>query len=205
MTREGSVRTGILWAVGLALVVVVALLSTATTAQAQIPRENDDDQYGSPSESKGPVAEKMCRAAGNQNGVFDAGDSITYPGRFTVAPGASAVIDDTDDTVGTFIDGRNAEISSDDSGVTVAVTGAPINVSGGDGRLDDTVCESIVASTGISTGLGSTSGDAGGSSAEEGPLVSVLPSTGGSLLVALGALAVVGTGLALLRHRTAGR
>ena len=182
--REGNASPGIVWVVGLALVVVAALLGTATMAQASTHTgENDQSQYGLSGESEGPVAGVECRAAGNQNGVFDAGDNIKYAGKFAVTPGASATIDDTDGTTGKFKDGKNAKLSSDGSGITVVVTADPIAVSGGDGVLDDTVCDSIVASTGITA----------------------LPTTGGPLLVVLGALAALGTGLALLRHRAAGR
>lgn len=205
MAREGNVTRGISWAITLVVAVVTALVSSVVLAQA---KENDDVQYKPKKSSTGAMAGATCTAAGNQNGVFDPGDSITYPGNFTVAPGASADIDDTDGTAGTFIDGKNAKISSDKGGINVTVVGDPINVSGGDGVLNDTVCKSIVASTGISEGsadVGSSSGDAGGSSGDDGPLANVLPRTGGSLLVVLGALAAVGTGLALLRHRAAGR
>ena len=229
MRSESRVSTNILWVVGLVLVVVAAVLSTATMAQAQVKKkENDDDQYGSPSGPKGPIKGVECKAAGNNNGVFDAGDTITYPGEFTVAPGASVVIDDEDGTVGTFVDGKNAKISSGKNGITVTLTGSPTNVSGGNGVLNDTVCKSIVASTGIVAGpalvaSSSSSGDSGpsdggsggsdsgsggssnDSSGNEGPLARILPETGGPMLVLLGALAAIGTGLTLLRHRSATR
>lgn len=193
MKRIGSAPSGAGWMIGFALAAAFALIG-ATVAQAQ----SFKDQYGEPVAPAGGLAGTSCIYIQSTDGLLNAGDVVEYGGDFSVSPGASVVIDDSDGTMGTFIDGRNAEISqgSGGDGIRIAVTGNPINVSGGDGVLSDMVCNSIVASTGITA---DSSGLGGG-----GLLgLSVLPDTGGApmILLYLGMLLVAGGGLVLLRHR----
>lgn len=194
---------------------VAFALVWATVAQAQ----SFEVQYGDPEAPAGGLAGTSCMYVQSEDGLLNVGDVVEYRGDYSISPGASVVIDDSDGTLGTFIDGRNAEISegSGGDGIKIAVTGDPTNVSGGDGVLSDKVCNSIVASTGIfgdapgggAEGLlaglfgdppGQGSGDAGSS----GSLgLSVLPDTGGvAVLLYLGMLSVAGGGLLLLRHRS---
>jgi hypothetical protein len=143
----------------------------------------------------------MCLTVGSGDGVFGVGDYVEYEGEFDVASGASVVIDDADGTQGTFIDGVNATIT--DGSIRVEATGDPLNVAGGNGVLNDTVCNSIVTSTGISAdtdaqGEGAVAGASSGSSG--GAALSVLPDTSGPILGYAGALIVAGAGMLLLRY-----
>lgn len=192
MKRTSLAPSGVGWVAGLAVAVACALL-LATVAQAQ----SFKDQYGDPEAPSGDMSGMSCTFVQiqSEDGSFNAGDVVEYPGDFSVSDGASVVIDDSDGTLGTFIDGRNAEISETSDGVRIAATGDPINVSGGDGVLGNMVCDSLVASTGI---FGDPSGK------DDGGILglSVLPDTGGAaILVYLGALSIAGGGLVLLRHR----
>jgi len=159
-------------------------------AYAQTPF---DTQYGDPAGSGN--SEKMsCSKVVSSDDLLNAGDKVTYPGNFSVSPGSSVVLDDADGTQGTLIDGKNAQISESSGNIVVSVTGDPINVGGGStGALDDTVCHSIVSSTGISSG--------GSADDPSGLIGGLLPDTGGPLLpfVALGILVLGGTGLLALR------
>ena len=187
---------GVGWAVGIALAAAFALVG-ATVAQAQ----SFEVQYGEPEAPAGGLAGTSCTDVQSEDSLLNAGDVVEYRGDYSISSGASVVINDSDGTQGTFIDGRNAEISESSgvSGLRIAVTGDPINVSGSDGVLSDRVCNSIVASTGIS-------GDAPdqGSAGSSGVLgLSALPDTGGvAVLLYLGMLLVAGAGLVHLRHRT---
>ncbi|MBA4117022.1 MAG: LPXTG cell wall anchor domain-containing protein [Rubrobacter sp.] len=212
MKRIGLASSGVGWTAGIALAVAFALV-WATVAQAQ----SFEVQYGDPEAPAGGLAGTSCMYVQSEDGQLNAGDIVEYRGDYSISSGASVVIDDSDDTQGTFIDGRNAEISegSGADGIKIAVTGDPINVSGGDGVLTNKVCNSIVASTGIvgdapgggAEGLlaglfGDPPGQgSGGSSGSLG--LSVLPDTGGvAVLLYLGMLSVAGGGLVLLRHRS---
>lgn len=192
MKMTGLVRLGVGWMAGIALAAAFALV-WATAAQAQ----SFEVQYGDPEAPAGGLSGTSCTYVDSTDGLLNAGDVVEYRGDYSISQGASVVIDDSDETLGTFIDGRNAEISqgSGGSGIEIAVTGDPINVSGGDGVLSDKVCNSIVASTGI---FGDPPGEGGGGSLG----LSVLPDTGGAaILLYLGMLLVAGAGLVLLRHR----
>ncbi len=192
MKRIGLAPSGVRWTAGIALAAAFALV-WATVAQAQ----SFEVQYGDPEAPAGSLSGTSCVYIQSTDGLLNAGDVVEYRGDFSISPGASVVIDDSDNTLGTFIDGRNAEIpeGSGGDGIRIAVTGDPINVSGGDGVLSDKVCNSIVASTGI---LGDPPGEGSGGSLG----LSVLPDTGGAaILVYLGMLAIAGGGLVLLRHR----
>jgi hypothetical protein len=181
------------WAAGLAFATAAAL-SCATVAHAQTSAE---DQYGQPTAaSSGPAAGSQSCGAGNGS-QLGAGDSLVFPGDFSVAPGASVVVEDSDGTRGTLIDGQNASITGGSS-ISVALTGDPTNVSGGDGVLNGGAgCNSVVATTGVSAvGDASVSGSSGSES-----LVGILPDTGGeSLLALLAGLASVGTGLLIVQR-----
>ena len=192
MKSRGSASSGVRWTAGIALATAFALV-WATVAQAQSFRV----QYGEPEAPAGGLAGTSCMYVQSEDGLLNANDVIEYRGDYSISSGASVVVDDSDGTLGTFVDGRNAEISESrgGNGIRIAVTGDPINVSGGDGVLSDRVCNSIVASTGI---VADTQG--GGSSGTLG--LSVLPDTGGmAVLLYLGMLSVAGGGLILLRHR----
>jgi len=208
MKRIGLASSGVGWIAGIALATAFALV-WATVAQAQ----SFEVQYGGAEAPAGGLAGTSCIYVQSGDGLLNDGDVVEYRGGYSISSGASVVIDDSDGSLGTFIDGRNAQISegSGGDGIRIAVTGDPINVSGGDGVLSDRVCNSIVASTGI---FGDTSGGGGasllagllgdppggGSSGSLG--LSVLPDTGGAaVLLYLGMLAVAGGGLVLLRHR----
>ena len=212
MKRIGLASSSGGWIAGIALAAVFALV-WATVAQAQ----SFEVQYGSPEAPGGGLAGTACMYVQSEDGLLNSGDVVEYRGDYSISPGASVVIDDSDGTLGTFIDGTNAEISEGGGGdgIKIVVTGDPINVSGGDGVLSDKVCNSIVASTGIFGGapggggaeglLAGLFGDApgegsGGSSGTLG--LSVLPDTGGAaVLLYAGMLLVAGGGLVLLRHR----
>ena len=214
MKRIGIAPSGVGWAAGIALAAAFALV-WATVAQAQ----SFEVQYGEPEAPAGGLAGTSCMYVQSEDGLLNAGDVVEYRGNYSISSGASAVIDDSDGTQGTFIDGRNAEISegSGGDGIRIAVTGDPINVSGGDGVLSEKICNSIVASTGIfgdASGGGAEGLLAGlfgdppgeGSSGSEGSSgtlgLSVLPETGGvAVLLYLGMLFVAGGGLIVLRHR----
>jgi len=193
-------------AAGLTLAVATALVC-ATVAGAQVPgAASADEAYPTLEAPSGPVAGTTCLDVSSGDGLLNAGDIVTYPGDFSVAPGASVVIEDADFTQGTLIDGTNAEISELEGGIEIVVTGDPLNVVGGDGVLSDDVCDSIVATTGISGGAGDPAPDPGGDPSAEGAAAGVLPETGGSLLlVPLGTLlAVMGAGILLPRLRAGG-
>jgi hypothetical protein len=140
----------------------------------------------------------------SSDNLLNAGDRVVFPGKFKVAPGASVILDDADGTQSTLVDGRNARISG--GGISVLVTGNPSNVVGGNGVANDSVCNSIVATTGVAavggasvSGSGGASGSGGSSGSEA--LVGLLPDTGGeSLLALLAGLASAGTGLLIVQR-----
>lgn len=199
MKRISLAHGGITWTAGVAVAMAFAFVfSTVAGAQSPGMRSMDDAYPEDPSSSAaGAAAGGSCLYVRSSDDLFNKGDAAGYPGAFSVAPGASLVLDDADGSLGTFIDGENAQISERrGGGIAVAVTGNPINVGGGNGELNSTVCDSIVASTGISALTGGAGGSAGGAA------LSVLPDTGGSALVVyLGALTVAAGGLVLLRLR----
>ena len=188
---------GIRWVAGFAFALAIATviaLTHVSVANAQTQKKSGSDgQYKVLVAPSGPAAGETCSDVddNNGNGLFDAGDLATFPGDFSVASGASVVIDDEDGTQGTFIDGENAEITGENGDIVISVTGQPLNVAGGDGALGTEVCSSIVSTTGISGGYGS-----------QDVSVSVLPDTGGSMFVLYGSVLVAaGVGLALVRRR----
>lgn len=203
MRRVSFASIGAIGAVGLALAVVLAL-TWATVAQAQ---SSKDAQYGEPVAPSGPAAGAMCMSVQSDDDLLNAGDTASFEGDFSIAPGASLILEDADGTQGTLIDGENAEISSGDNGnIEVAVTGDPLNVVGGDGVLGADVCNPVVTTTGITDaqGVGSSAGDAesAGTASGSSAVIGVLPDTGGPLFAALlVGLAVVGAGLAIAVHR----
>lgn len=194
MKRICFATSGVFWMPALILTVACALV-WATVAHAQIIQ---DDQYDTPAAPSGPAASAQCTASGDTDGVVNAGDEITCAGDFSVSDGSSAVLQDSDETQGTFIDGNNSEIT--EGSLAIAVTGEPANVNGGNGVLK-TDGLFVVATTGVSGGSssgGSSSGGTGVLSAVTG----VLPDTGGpALITAIGVLGISGTGLLLLRRR----
>jgi len=184
------------WAAGLALAVAAAL-SCATGAYAQT---SAGVQYGPLAAPSGPAAGLSCSSLSSDDGLLNAGDSVVFSGDFSVASGAAVVLDDADGTQGTLIDGQNARIGAD--GITIEVTGDPINVAGGNGVLNDTVCDSLVATTGVSAASEEPSegGAAGG-----GPVIGLLPDTGGASFLLLAALAALGTGIVVVRRLRSAR
>ncbi len=203
MRRIGSAPLGVTYTVWVNFAVAFAMAfalvwSTAAHAQAsgagKAKGKSADDQYERQASPAGPAAGASCSFIDSTDGVLHSGDTVTFPGDFSVAPGASVILDDADGTQGTLIDGENATISGDGSNIEITVTGDPVNVSGGNGELSDEVCNSIVATTGVSAG----SADSG----RGGVVARVLPNTGGSMLIFYGgALAIAGTGLLLLSRR----
>jgi len=166
----------------------------------------------------GPAAELGCSTVESNDGLLNAGDVAVFPGNFSVAPGASVVLEDTDGTQGTLVDGVNAVVTG--GNIRIALTGDPLNVAGGDGVLSDDVCDSVVTTTGVAgaagisglagtagatgpagaSGLAGTAGVQAGSAGVSG-VVGVLPDTGGLPIVGLlGAFALLGTGVAILRR-----
>lgn len=221
MQGTSYVRFGRFLVVGLALAMVSALFF-ATLASAQAPEARSaTDQYEKPAAPEGPLAGKSCSKLeiGSDDGLFNAGDTVTYLGDFSVVPGASVTLDDADKTIGTFVDGENADISQGARvGVKIAATGDPVGVDGGNEALNDSVCNSLVGSQGLSgqedgaAGNGNGGASGGDSSAEpggsgpEGAVMGVLPDTGGIAISAyLGALLVAAGGLLFLRYRHANR
>lgn len=180
MNGSGFAPSRVYWAAGLALATAFALIWT-TAAHAQ---QSAGDQYAVLTAASGPAAGLSCSMIqANGDGLLDEGDTVMFPGDFSVASGASVVIDDADGTQGTLIDGDNAQISEGDGSIEIALTGDPINVAGGDGVLSEKVCNSIVATTGVSAAQ----------SDDEGAVALVLPNTGGAMLVLyFGAIAVAG-------------
>jgi hypothetical protein len=189
MRRIGHVPFDVPLLLGIALTVCL-VLTAASMALAQ----SANDQYGGRQLPSGPAAGLSCIALESSDGLLNAGDSVTFGGNFSVAPGASVVIEDADGTQGLLVDGVNANISEGAGGITIVVTGEPMNVVGGDGVMSDVVCDSIVTTTGIFLSAGEAPED-------EGAILSVLPDTSGPLLIGLlGGLAAVGTGLAIFRR-----
>jgi len=130
---------------------------------------------------------------------------MSFAGNLTAAPGASVVLQDADGTQATFVDGKNARITSRDGILRVTVTGAPINVSGGDGVFEPSSCSTLIATTGVSSSrVTEHSSDATmHSSSEPGLTSGVLPSTGGpALAILVGGVAVLGSGIAVFRRRS---
>jgi hypothetical protein len=205
MRRVSLASIGAIGAVGLALAVVLAL-TWATVAQAQ-SQSSKDAQYGEPVAPSGPAAGAMCMSVQSDDNLLNAGDTASFEGNFSVAPGASLILEDADGTQGTLIDGENAEISSgDDGNIEVAMTGDPLNVVGGDGVLGADVCNSVVTTTGIAaaqgTGYSGGGAESAGTASGSSAVIGVLPDTGGPLFAALlVGFAVVGAGLAIAVHR----
>ncbi|MEW6636301.1 MAG: hypothetical protein AB1425_05745 [Actinomycetota bacterium] len=198
MIRTSHKLSGVSRISGIVLVLALVLV-WASVAQAQSAEDFYEDESGTLlAQPSGPAAGVGCSTIESDDGLLNAGDLIVFPGGFSVAPGASVVLEDADGTQGTLIDGVNAEIAGG-GGISLAVTGDPLNVAGGDGVLSDEVCDSIVTTTGVAGAAGA----AGVQAASTGVagVVGVLPSTGGPLIAGLlGALALLGTGLAILRR-----
>lgn len=167
------------------------LLAATSTAFAQSAK----NQYGERQTPSGPVAGLSCVTLESEDDLLNAGDFVSFGSGFSVAPGASIIIEDADGTQGLLVDGDNADISEGDGGsIDVVVTGAPTAIVGGDGAMSSAVCNSVVTTTGISL-------DEGEATEDEGTILGVLPDTGGpSLIGMLGALAVLGTGFAIFRR-----
>lgn len=213
MRKDGFAAPRSLWVVRLAFALAVTLaiaLTYAGIASAQTDPETSgsDGQYAELVAPSGPAASEMCGTIedNNDNGLLDEGDLVTYPGDFSVAQGASVVVDDQDGTQGTFIDGENAEITGENGNIVISATGAPLNVVGGNGELSSMVCNSIVTTTGVSGDSGVEGTSVSGDSGVQGVSVGVLPDTGGSMFIVYGsALVAAGVGLALVRRRSFGR
>lgn len=196
MRQSGFSRPGILMVIGILFTSAFGLI-LAAAAGAQAPGTTSAEfQYPEIAAPSGPAAGLPCIEIESGGNDLKAGDTLVFPGTFSIASGASVVLEDADGTQGTMIDGENARITEGEGGtIQILLTGAPMNVIGGDEVLSNEVCESIVATTGISgrpeTGSGVTPG--------------ILPDTGGVVtLLYLGALVLAGAGIAALRRR-AGR
>lgn len=201
MRRASLTYTGSIGALGVALAVALALiLTTAADAQTQ----SFQAQYGEPVAPSGPAAGAECTSIQSEDGLLNAGDSVSFGSGFSVAPGASLVLEDADGTQGTLIDKENAEISAGENGnIELLLTRPPLNVVGGDGVVGSDVCDELVTTTGISALQGVGSADSGAATASgSASLFGVLPSTGGSmLLILLAGLGAVGAGLAVAVYR----
>lgn len=188
---------------------VALALILATAANAQSFRA----QYGEPLAPSGPAAGAKCASIQSEDDLLNAGDFVSFQGSFSVAPGASLVLEDADGTQGTLIDGENAEISAGENGnIELLLSGLPLNVVGGDGVVSSDVCDSVVTTTGISALQGVGSADAGAALASGGAasggsaLFGVLPDTGGSaLLILLAGVGAAGAGLAVAVYRLRAR
>lgn len=184
---------GLRLTLGLFLALALALAGAAVASAQQ----SSDGQYGAPASPSGPAANAQCTVAGDTDNVVNAGDEITCAGNFSVSAGSSATLQDSDNTQGTFLDGDNADIT--EGSLDIAVTGNPANVNGGNRGLN-TDGLFVVTTTGVAAG------DSSSGSSALSAVTGVLPDTGGPLIVlALGILAVGGTGLTLLRRRYATR
>lgn len=204
MNRVSIAPTSVYRILPLVLAVAAALI-WATVAHAQIIQ---DDQYDTPAAPSGPAAGLSVTVLGDTDGVVNEGDLLVIEGNFSVSGGSSAVLQDSDGTQGTFVDGENSEIT--EGSIEIAVTGEPANVNGGNGVLN-TEGLFVVATTGVSAGDGSSptavSGSEGSSAGDSivNTVSGVLPDTGGpALLAAIGVFAASGTGLMLLRRRING-
>lgn len=182
---------------------MLAALSWSSIASAQ----SAGDQYAAPTAPSGPAAESQCTVSGDTNGVVDSGDQIVCAGSYDIASGSSVVLQDSDGTQGTFIDGTNATIT--EGSIDIAVTGAPLNVAAGNGVLN-TKGLFVVATTGITaaggTGAVASAGTGGGETQPASAVAGVLPDTGGFMLIGVfGSLALIGGGVTLLRSRLFGQ
>lgn len=185
---------------------VMAALATVLLSSAAIAQQSADDQYAAPTPPSGPAAEAQCTVSNDTDGVVNVGDVITCAGDFDVSEGASVVLQDTDGTQGTFVDGDNAEIT--EGSLVISVTADPINVAGGNGVLN-TEGLFVIATTGIAaaptaTADASADADSGSSSGSVASAVTtgVLPDTGGfALLGVISAVMLTGAGLVGLRNR----
>jgi hypothetical protein len=201
---------------GMALAILLAIiLSGAASAQSA------DDQYDEPVSPSGPAAGAECTSTDEaQGGQVDAGDTLVCEGDYEVADGASAVVQDSDGTQGTFVDNENAQIT--EGSIVIQVTGEPMNEVGGNGVLN-TDCLFIAVTTGITGEEGQNDGvvecdavavddttqtetvQTGGVEAEAQPTsagVSVLPDTGGPVLFGiLGSVALLGGVMLAIRRR----
>lgn len=183
-----SVDQGMPKLIGMVLVMMALSLVWTAVARAQ----SAEDQYKERTPPSDPIAEGTCVHIESADDAVNDGDLLTVKGDFSVASGASLVLQDEDGTQGTVIEGENAKISGDP--LQVSVTGDPINVSGGDGTVHADACPEVVSTTGVSAEE-SPSGVAGA-------VMGLLPDTGGLLPVSvLGGLAVIGVGVAILWHR----
>lgn len=168
--------------------VLAALCAVALAAMASA-QQSFEAQYGEPQSPAGPAANAQCTVTGDDDGVVNAGDPIVCAGNFSVSEGSSVVLQDSDSTQGTLIDGTNAEIT--EGSLIIDVSGEPANVNGGNEVLN-TDGLFVVATTGVSEGGGSVLSET----------IGLLPDTGGPLILgALGTLAAGGLGLTLLRRR----
>lgn len=193
----GSWAAGFAFALAVTLIIVVIALTHVgvANAQTQPKKSGSGGQYAKLVAPSGPAAGAQCGLIESADDLLNTGDLVTYSGDFSVAPGASVIVDDEDGTQGTFVDGKNAAIAGNNGDIVIRVTGNPLNVVGGDGVLSAMVCNSIVSTTGVS-----------GDHADEAAAVSVLPNTGGSMFIAYGSVLVAaGVGLALVRRRSLGR
>ena len=183
------------------VIATVLTLAYAPVALAQQPgTPSSEGQYGKPSAPSGPASGATCVSSGAGNGVVNAGDVFTFSGGFAASPGASVVLQDFDGTQGTLIDGKNATITSKGGSLKVAVTGAPVDVSGGNSTLSDNGCKELVASTGVAPAQTATT-KTQGTASSGGEALSVLPNTSGPMLTTyLAVLAAAGVGIVYLRR-----
>lgn len=178
---------------------VLAMLVALAWSGAAGAQQSADDQYEPPTAPSGPAAESQCTVPNDTNGVVDAGDQIACEGNFDVSSGSSVVLQDGDGTQGTFIDGNNANIT--EGSLLISVTGAPINVSGGNGVLN-TEGLFVVATTGVADAGGAVAAASEGVGQPASALLGVLPETGGFMLLGtLAGLALIGAGIMVLRSR----
>lgn len=179
LARSGSRPVMTFFALLFALASVLTLAAAANAQSA-------DDQYGTPTSPEGPAAGSQCEVQNDTDDVVNEGDVVVCEGDFTVSEGSSVVLQDSDGTQGTFVDGQNAEVSS--GSLIIEVAGDPINVVGGndvlnteglfvvattgiaavDGKANDGKADDEAAGVGGGTTGGTTGGDAGTAGGDAG-------------------------------------
>lgn len=223
--KDSSV--GSLFNVKVVLGLFLAVALTFMWAGA-VHAQSADDQYGQPVAPSGPAAGAQCVVPDDTDGVVGPGDTVICEGDYTVSDGSSVVLQDSDNTQGTFVDGENSEITT--GSLIIEVLGDPLNVAGGNDVLN-TEGLFVVATTGISAaddggtaddGAVAEAGDgeavavagdgeavavAGDSDSEPASaLAGVLPDTGGPVLLGiLGVTLLLGGGLLAIHRRRSSR
>jgi hypothetical protein len=120
-----------------------------------------------PSPPRGPLAGAKVLVSGSDAGdTIENGDTLRINGDYQVEEGASITIEDADGTQGTFVDGRNADITETEDGIRIEVTGKPIGVAETGTNTNKTLSEKgrveAVASDGVRVSGSGSGGNNGG-------------------------------------------